>query len=127
MKMPRLINIQHSKMLEPKAAHVVAMRVHHTQTSSIDDIARGSLRQLPPHLLQVTTQQVPASHRASNFPGNTASTYIQPLDSSRTFLTQTSTTSTELPVEDLITLPTKMRHNNQEIKRIENILYKNDK
>ena len=70
---------------------------------------------------------MPASHRASNLPRNTASAYTKPPDSSRTFLTQTSTTSTELPAVNLLSLTTKMKHNNQEIKRIENILYKNDK
>ena len=70
---------------------------------------------------------MPASHRASNLPQNMAATISKPADSSRTLLTQTSTTSTELPAVNLLTLTSKMKQNNKEIRRIESILYKNDK
>ena len=42
-------------------------------------------------------------------------------------MTQTSTTSSVVPSENFQQMSAKLKNNNKEIKRIENILYKNDK
>lgn len=128
LNVPRMINIQQSKMLEPISAHVVdpmKMKIHHTHQSSIDDIARGSQRQYPGQPLQVASQHIPATQRVSHHPHDSQHLRTK-LESQSTLRTQTSTTSSLIPSEDFLSLTTKMKENHKEIKRIENILYRNN-
>ena len=45
LKMPKLINVQNSKMLEPHSNGYTQGIIRHNNQSSIEDIARGTYRQ----------------------------------------------------------------------------------
>ena len=103
LQMPKLINVQNSKMLEPHSSNRNYAQgiIRHNNQSSIEDIARGTFRQSqnPQSSLRLATRKVSASHRVTNFPQNTLSGR-NPAESSRTIMTQTSTTSSVMPSEN---------------------------
>lgn len=99
LKMPRLINVQNSKMLEPISSRFAQGVKRHNNQGSIEEITRGTQRQNPQSSLKLATRKLAASHRVANFPQNTLSVR-NPADSERTIMTQTSTTSSVMPSEN---------------------------